>query len=132
MRWELQVTIARQTGAVTVWLVILAAALLIVVTIVRCMHMLTGLLLGVTVSMGLLIAERTESRLVWPQVRSSLLNTEASNATYSQIQTDASLVAASGSSDASFSMRMAVDEGAKPCMLCSRYWGLRSVRFASC
>ena len=68
MTWVLQVTVARQTGAVTVWLVILAAAFLILVTIVRCMHMLTGLLLGITVSMGLLIAERTETHLIWPQV----------------------------------------------------------------
>ncbi|KAK9818671.1 hypothetical protein WJX74_002507 [Apatococcus lobatus] len=67
------VTIARQTGAVTVWLVVLAAAFLILVTIVRCMHMLTGLLLGITVSMGLLIAERTETHLIWPQVVWGLL-----------------------------------------------------------
>ena len=70
MNWVIQVTVARQTGAVTVWLVILAAAFLVLVTIVRCMHMLTGLLLGITVSMGLLIAERKETHLIWPQVRS--------------------------------------------------------------
>ena len=69
----LQITIARQTPAYTTWLAILSAALFILISIVRCMDMLTGLLLGITTSMGLLIGQMEQAApALWSKVQPAL------------------------------------------------------------